>query len=157
MISTQTQTVHHPLLCSPRPSGPSVSYGESPSPCCPRPPPRPRAGSCGECCRWVPGPRLSPSHIQTATAGAAGKYLHLVNKENISKMKWKKKTVDRRPTRLTVESLNLQHRNERGEDFGFGPFHHLLVSLQDALQDEGEGGQDVRSCCDHTGDTNREV
>lgn len=46
---------------------------------------------------------------------------------------------------LTVQSLNLQHRNECGEDFGFGPFHQLLVSLQDTLQDKGEGRQDVRS------------
>ncbi len=60
-------------------------------------------------------------------------------------------------TFLTVESLNLQHRNECREDFGFGPLHHLLVCLQDTLQDQGEGGQDVRSCCYHAGDRKRAV
>lgn len=60
-------------------------------------------------------------------------------------------------TPLTVESLNLQHRNECREDFGFGPLHHLLISLQDTLQDQGEGRQDVRSCCYHAEDGKRAV
>lgn len=60
-------------------------------------------------------------------------------------------------TGITIKSLNLQHRNECREDFGFGPLHQLLVSLQDALQDEGEGRQDVRSCRYHTGDGKRSV
>lgn len=49
-------------------------------------------------------------------------------------------------------TLNLQDRNECREDFGFGSFHHLLVRLQDTLQYQGQGRQDVGSCCHHTGD-----
>lgn len=74
-------SVHHSCINSPRLFGPSVGREESPSPCCPHLPLRLPSDSCDECCQWAPGPRLSPSHIQTATAGAAGKYLHLVNKQ----------------------------------------------------------------------------
>lgn len=58
------------------------------------------------------------------------------------------------PRRLT---LNVQHGDERGEDLGFGPFHHVLVGLQDALQDEGEGRQDVGGRGHHAGRAERET
>lgn len=51
----------------------------------------------------------------------------------------------------------MQHRDERGEDFGFGPLHHVLVGLQDALQDEGEGRQDVGGRRHHAGRAKRET
>lgn len=57
--------------------------------------------------------------------------------------------------RLTVETLNLQHRDKSRQDFGFGSLHHLLVSFEDTLQDEGQRGQDIRSCSDHAGDRKR--
>jgi len=57
---------------------------------------------------------------------------------------------------LTVKPLDLEHGNESREDLGFGSLHHLLVRLQDALQDQGEGRQDVRRRRDHTADRKRE-
>lgn len=69
-----------PSFSSPHLSGLSVSCEESLSPCCLHPPPYLHTGSRDVYCQQVLEPRLSLSHTQTAAAGAAGKYRHLVNK-----------------------------------------------------------------------------
>lgn len=56
---------------------------------------------------------------------------------------------------LTVESLYLQCRDEGREHLGLGTLHQLLVGLQDTLQDQREGGQDVRGRGHHTAGVNR--
>lgn len=60
----------------------------------------------------------------------------------------------RKTCRLT---LDVQHGDECREDLCFGPLHHVLVRLQDTLQDEGEGRQDVRGRRHHAGSAQRET